>query len=124
MVESHLDRCSACYAFDRDVADLTRSVRHAPLERPRNPIVVTARRRVSFARVNSGVAAAVAVVSIGVAVQFATSEPEQSPAARPYLGASVHVTTDDELAREVRQILADGRAYDRRGENVGAAVPI
>jgi predicted anti-sigma-YlaC factor YlaD len=123
-MELHLDRCSACHAFDRDVAALTKSVRHAPLERPRNPIVVSARRRVSFARVNSGVAAAVAVVSIGVAVQFARSEPEQSPAARAYLGTSVHVATDDELAREVRQILAAGRAYDHDSPGDGSAVPI
>ncbi|OFW74425.1 MAG: hypothetical protein A2Y55_08195 [Actinobacteria bacterium RBG_16_68_12] len=123
MNESHLARCPECSAFERDVAMLTQSLRDAPLERPRDPVVVYAPRRVSFARVQVGVAAAVAVVSLGVAVQFAGSEPEQLPATRSSLGASFHVETDDELAREVRQILA-GRAYDRRSASDGSAVPI
>ena len=124
MMESHLARCPECGAFEQDVAMLTQSLRDAPLERPRYPVVVHAPRRVSFARVQVGVAAAVAVVSLGVAVQFAGSEPEQFPATRSPLGASFHVATDDELALEIRQILAAGRAYDRRTENVGSAVPI
>ena len=124
MMESHLDRCSECDAFEQDVAALTKSLRHAPLESPRRRVVVHAPRRVSFARVQVGVAAAVAVVSLGVAVQFAGSEPEQLPASWSSPGASFHVATDDELALEVRQILAAGHAYDRRTENVGSAVPI
>lgn len=124
MTESHLARCPECGAFEQDVAMLTQSLRDAPLERPRDPVVVYAPRRVSLARIHGGVAAAVAVVSLGVAVQFAGSEPEQLPATASSLGASFHVETDDELAREVRQILAAGRAYDRRSENVGSAVPI
>ncbi len=124
MVESHLDRCADCGAFEKDVATVTQTLRDAPLERPREPVVVLAPRRVSFARVQVGVAAAVAVVSLGVAVQFAGSEPEQFPATRPSLGANFHVETDDEVAQEVRQILAAGRAYERRSENVGSAVPI
>ena len=124
MMESHLARCPECGAFEQDMAMLTQSLRDAPLERPRDPIVVTAPRWASFARVQVGVAAAVAVVSLGVAVQFAGSEPEQLPATTSSLGASFHVETDDELAREVRQILAAGRAYDRRSESVGSAVPI
>jgi predicted anti-sigma-YlaC factor YlaD len=124
MMESHLIRCPSCGAFEREVTRLTQSLRDAPHERSRNPVVVHAPRRVSFARVQGGVAAAVAVVAFGVAVQFAGSEPEQLPATRSPLGASFHVETDAELAREVRQILAAGRAYDRRTENVGSAVPI
>lgn len=124
MMESHLTRCAACGAFERDVAKLTQSLRDAPLERLRNPVVVHAPRRVSFARIQGGVAAAVAVVAFGVAVQFAGSEPEQLSATNSSLGATFHVETDDELAREVRQILAAGRAYDRRVENAGSAVPI
>jgi len=120
MMESHITRCPACGAFEQDVAKLTQSLRDAPLERPRNPVVVQAPRRVSFARIQGGVAAAVAVVAFGIAVQFAGPEPEQLPATR----SSLHVATDDELALEVRQILAAGRAYDRRVENVGSAVPI
>ncbi|MGH3137429.1 MAG: zf-HC2 domain-containing protein [Gaiellaceae bacterium] len=125
LMESHLTRCPSCGAFEQDVVSLTQSLRDAPLERSRNPVVVHAPRRVSFARIQGGVAAAVAVVAFGVAVQFAGSEPEQQlPATGSSLGASFHVETDDELAREVRQIIADGRAYDRRTKNVGTAVPI
>lgn len=123
MMESHLTRCPACAAFERDVAKLTQSLRDAPLEMLRNPVVVHAPRRVSFARIQGGVAAAVAVVAFGVAVQFASSEPEQL-SGRSTLGGSVQFESYDQLANEVRQVLASGRAFDRRADNVSRAVPI
>jgi len=124
LVASHLDRCPECAAFERDVVDFTGSLRDAPLESPHRPVVVHAPRRVSFARVQGGVAAAVAVVALGVSVQFAGSEQEPFPATGSSLAASVNVETDDQLAREVRQILAARHAYDRRLESVASALPI
>lgn len=123
LMESHLTRCPECGAFEQDVARLTQSLRDAPLERSRNPVVIHAPRRVSFAHIQGGVAAAVAVVVFGIAVQFAGSEPAQLPG-RSTLGESVRFESYDELAHEVRQVLAGGRAFDRRTGNVGSAVPI
>jgi predicted anti-sigma-YlaC factor YlaD len=123
MLESHLARCPECAAFERDVTMLTQALRDAPLERPRTPVLVASPRRVSFVRIQGGVAAAVAVVALGLGVQFAGSEQEQLPA-QSALEEGVRFESYDELAREVRQVISSSRAFDRRQQNVGRSVPI
>lgn len=120
MVASHLARCPGCHAYERDTVMLTRLLREAPLESSRYPVVVHRPRRVSVARMQVGVAAALAVVVLGVAVQTAGLE-RQGSSSRSSIGAPVRYETYDELAREVQLILDNRRSYDQRNDDQGAA---
>jgi predicted anti-sigma-YlaC factor YlaD len=123
MMESHFGRCPECRAFERDAAGLTQLLRDAPIERLPYPLVVRRPRRVSVARMQVGFAAALAVAVLGVAVQLTGSEPQRS-STLPSLEEPVQFETASQLAREVEQILAYQRAYDRRPNSQGPAVPI
>ena len=114
MVESHLELCSSCRAFREDVTALTSELRAAEPELLSQPIVVSRRRRVSFARLQIGVAAAVAVVAVGAMAQVTGSRTERSTFRSPERFA-----TYTQLAREVEQIVADARAFDHsQGEQL------
>jgi anti-sigma factor RsiW len=114
MMAAHLARCSDCATFEADVVRVTESLRSAPLEPLRHPIVIRRPRRISVARLQVGVAAALAVVVLGGITQIATNEPE------PAFATPARFDTSRQLIREVNQIIADGRAFSRRGE----AMPI
>ena len=121
MLEPHLDRCADCRAFADDVASFTRDLRDAPLEPLGFPIVVGGRRRrVALARAQFGIAAAVAVAVISSVLQVAipssttTSQAFRSPTQFP---------TSAQVAREVHQIIADGRAFDRHRQG-GRTLPM
>ena len=118
MVAAHLERCADCRAFREDVTAFTGELREARLEELEHPIVVRhPGRRVSFARVQIGVAAAVAVVVVGALAQVAGSKPDNSP----LLTTPARFGTTGQLEREVRQIVADGRAF---GHEQGYDLPI
>ena len=124
MMESHLARCPECHAYERDAAALTRLLREAPLERPLYPPVVRRPRRVSVARMQVGVAAALAVAVLGVTLQMTGPEPQRSSVLLS-LDEPLKFETTTQLAREVKQIIAYQRAYDRRDTTQGStAVPI
>jgi hypothetical protein len=74
MVSAHLERCPDCRAYRDEVAAFTSALRAAPLERMERPVALRRPRRVIAARLQVGVAAAFAVVALGVATQIA-SEP-------------------------------------------------
>jgi predicted anti-sigma-YlaC factor YlaD len=108
MLASHLERCSECGAFAVDVASFTTDIRTAPLEQLTYPIVVRRSPRPVLARVQVGVAAAVAVAVIGSVLHIAI------PASRSAGASTQTITkfqTSDQVAREVRQIIADGKAF-------------
>jgi anti-sigma factor RsiW len=117
MVAAHLARCPDCQEFKADVLGFTYELRAAPLEPLDHPIAVHRPRRVSFPRMQVGIAAAVAVVAIGGLAQIAGSKPEQSP----LLSKPVHFGTSTQLTREVEQIVADGRAFSHEQ---GSALPL
>jgi anti-sigma factor RsiW len=77
MLEGHLDRCAACATYADDVRDLTERIRSAPLHTMRRPVVVRRARHVSAARVQVGIAAALALAALGLGTQLA-AEPNQS----------------------------------------------
>jgi len=116
MLAAHLDRCPECRAFEADVSAFTQELRTAQLQELEHPIVVRRPRRVSLARVQVGVAAAVAVVALGVVGQITGSESDRSPLAAP-----VRFETSSDAAREVKQILADARAFKH---TQGRAIPV
>jgi predicted anti-sigma-YlaC factor YlaD len=112
MLASHLERCPECRAFEADLIAFTNELRSAEPESLEHPIVFRRQRRVSFARVQVGVAAAVAVIALGAGAQVMESEPAQESFRSP-----VRFATSNQLTREVQQIVADGRAFEHRQGN-------
>jgi anti-sigma factor RsiW len=98
MVSAHLERCPECRAYRDDVASFTSAVRAAPLEPVERPIVLRRPRRVIAARLQVGVAAAFAVVALGVAGQIA-SEP-QGPSSSPSGSREISYPTLRAIERE------------------------
>ncbi len=81
MVAAHLERCSDCRAYESEVTAFTGLLRQAPLKEMESPVVVRRPRRTIAARLQAGVAAAVAVAALGAASQVA---PEgEGPAPSP-----------------------------------------
>jgi anti-sigma factor RsiW len=74
MVAAHLERCADCLAYQSEVSSFTHALRQAPLELMTNPVVVRRGRRHVTARLQVGVAAAVAVAALGAASQVAPEE--------------------------------------------------
>lgn len=70
MLAAHLLRCSDCREFASSVQAFTDDLRAAPLESPRQPILVRGRtRRVSFTVAQISAAATLAVAVLGVLSQ-------------------------------------------------------
>ena len=110
MLASHLGRCADCSEFEASVVAVTNDLRSAPLEPVPHPIVVRRdRRRAPVARMQIGIAAAVAVAVLGAVSQVLPGESE------PAFAAPQRYATTSQLAREVQQIIADGKAFSKRG---------
>src|SRR5207244_3574511 len=56
MLSAHLDRCDDCSDYARDLSRITDDLRSAPLEQLTHPLVVQRLRRLSFPRMQVGVA--------------------------------------------------------------------
>jgi anti-sigma factor RsiW len=116
LVESHVRRCADCAAYQDEVVAVTAMLREAPLEPLERPVVVSRPgRRVSLAGMQVGVAAAVAVAVLGVAAQLQPSQPE------PALSSPTKYATYEQLSREVKQIIANGRRFQKSS---GSTLPI
>ncbi len=109
MLELHLDRCADCRTFDAQAAEFTRRLRAAPLEPLGFPIEIRRTRRTSLARAQVGIAAVVAIAVIGSVLQIAL--PGASTSGR--LPTPDRFPTSRQVDREVKQIIADGRAFDQ-----------
>ena len=82
MLSAHLGRCELCRLYAEDVEEFTLALRAAePLELAR-PIVVRRPRRLALARMQAGVAAVLALVSLGLASQLAPSSTGQASLSR------------------------------------------
>jgi anti-sigma factor RsiW len=81
MVAAHLERCPDCRAYESEVTAFTRLLRQAPLKEIESPVVVRRPHRTIAARLQAGVAAAVAVAALGAASQVAPEgeDPARSP---------------------------------------------
>jgi anti-sigma factor RsiW len=115
MLDSHLARCADCTEYEADVAQITADLRAAPLEPMERPVVIRRPRRVSALRLQTGVAAALAVAVLGAASQI--SAPDSEPA----FASPERYPTSRQLTREVHQVIADGRAF---GDAQGTALPL
>ena len=116
MLDAHLGRCADCAAYDADARAFTTELRAAPLEPLARPIVLgRPGRRVSVARMQVGVAAAVAVAVLGVWTQVTGT------AAEPAYSSPTKYATYEQLSREVQQIIRNGRTFQR---SRGSTLPI
>lgn len=78
MLSSHLSRCADCGTYADEVTMFTDALRSAPLEALERPVVLRRPRRHVAARLQVGVAAALAFAAFGLGSQLATSG-SQSP---------------------------------------------
>ena len=120
MLAAHLSHCADCRAYEADVVRITTELRSAPLERMDNPIVIRRPRRVSALRLQAGVAAALAIATVGVVLQTAVPGPERSSS--PYTRTLTQFGNSGEAAQELRQIIADARAFKRHGQKSTVAM--
>lgn len=113
MLELHLARCDDCRTFDAQVTEFTQDLREAPLVPLGFPIEIRRTRRTALARAQVGIAAVVAIAVIGSVLQIAlpgTSTSEQS------FRSPSRFPTARQVDREVKQILADSRAFDAHAQ--------
>lgn len=73
MLDAHLARCADCSAYADDVRRFTVELRETPLEVLERPVVIERRRRYVAARLQIGVAAALAFAALGLGTQLAAS---------------------------------------------------
>jgi predicted anti-sigma-YlaC factor YlaD len=111
MVASHLERCTACEAYEAEVRSFTHALREAPLEPMARPVVIHRRRRQIGARVQVAAAAAVAIAALVGAGEALRGQQldVKSPNFVPEGAAHINYMTRQDVERE-QAILARARA--------------
>jgi hypothetical protein len=100
MLDAHLARCTDCADYADGVRSLTRTLRAAPLESPASPIAIRRTRRSAFGRFQVSATAALAIVALSVAGQFAFTSPE-GPVLQESPGVIQQFQTRGELEQEL-----------------------
>ncbi len=113
MVSSHLERCGECHSYRVEARAFTRLLRDAPTERMTTPVCVRRPRRSYAGRVQAGIAAAAAVVALGVATQVSeqhdgVNSPGLQKIRYPTLGQIEREQTLLKHVRSGKRILLDG----------------
>jgi anti-sigma factor RsiW len=98
MVAAHLERCPDCRAYKSEVTTFTGLLRQAPLKEMESPVVVRKPHRTIAARLQAGVAAAVAVAALGAASQVAPDA--QGPAGSPSESRQIQYPSLRQIERE------------------------
>ena len=98
MVAAHLERCPDCRAYKSEVTTFTGLLRQAPLKEMETPVVVRKPHRTIAARLQAGVAAAVAVAALGAASQVAPDA--QGPAGSPSESRQIQYPSLRQIERE------------------------
>lgn len=120
LVAAHLARCAECRAFEASVRQLTRELREAPLESPRQPISLPRLpRRVALATAQASAAATVLIAILGAFTQFGVQEQQSRTAAST--PARNLFTTSWQPELELAQI--DGAVSHLRGVNRPGPLP-
>ncbi len=73
MVTAHIERCHDCRLFADEIEEFTLQLRAAPLMALERPIAVRRPRRLSILRMQTGVAAVLALAAVGLASQVTPS---------------------------------------------------
>jgi predicted anti-sigma-YlaC factor YlaD len=96
MVDSHLARCEQCEAYSASVVEFTSALRDAPAVPLPRPVVVSHARRFSIARLQIGVAAALALAALGLGTHLSSSR-----SGAELSGTITRYPTQSELDREL-----------------------
>ncbi len=110
MLDAHLIRCPDCRAYAADVAAFTTELRSAPLEQIERELVFHRPRRVTLAHLQVGSAAALAIALLGSVLQLGFPGAERSST---LVQPPTRFPTLAEGRSEMRQVIADGRAFER-----------
>jgi predicted anti-sigma-YlaC factor YlaD len=119
MLAAHLERCAECREYQEDLVAFTRELREAPFEQLSYPIEVHRPRRASLAWAQIGVAAAVAVAVFGTLTQLG---PMSEHGRASTFGTPTQFQGSRQAAQEMRQIIADSRAFKRAVDGSARAV--
>jgi anti-sigma factor RsiW len=111
MLDSHLASCLSCRNYAADVVAFTTELRNAPLERMSRPIHIHRPRHVATARVHVGLVAALAIAVVGSVLQLGLPAPQGGS---PRDELPTRFPTLAEGQNEMKQVIADGRAFERR----------
>jgi hypothetical protein len=114
MLTAHLLRCYDCRMFEQSVRKFTDDLRAAPLESPRQPILVRRGRRISVTAAQISAAATLAVAVLGVLSQVGLPST-QDPASRSTTANLFKTSWQPE--RELAQIDAHLPGTNRPGPN-------
>ena len=104
MVGRHLRRCGGCRAFEADVTAFSQALREAPAELMEAPVVVAGRPRRIVARLQVGVAAALAIAALGAASQVVRNS--ESSALPSFRGEQVRFPSEKQLQEELALLRA------------------
>jgi anti-sigma factor RsiW len=117
MLDAHLTRCSECALYADDVRRFTGEIREAPLEPLRRPVVVERRGRYVAARLQIGVAAALAFAALGLGTQLASSTESGDASLSRFEGAPNLSPPPAVLEREqaILQVVKPGTPLPRPG---------
>ena len=117
MLASHLLRCDGCRAYSDEVNGFTTALRSAPAERPAHPVVVRRPpRRVHVARIQVGVAAVLAVATVGVATQVIDSTGHSGSAERSQFGQQLSPPSSTmEREQAILSVVRPGRPLPPSG---------
>ncbi len=115
MLDSHLARCQQCRAYSASVVEFTSALRAAPPGPLLRPVIISHARRVSIARIQIGVAAALALAALGLGTQLSSAR-----SGTEFTGTITHYPTQSELDHELAML---GNLSDRdRPVSAGALV--
>ena len=115
MLDAHLARCQQCRAYSASVVEFTSALRAAPAVPLLRPVIIARARRVSIARIQIGVAAALALAALGLGTQLSSAR-----SGTEFSGAITHYPTQSELDHELAML---GNLSDRdRPVSAGALV--
>jgi predicted anti-sigma-YlaC factor YlaD len=111
MLDAHLARCADCAAYADDVRTFTVELREAPLLALERPVAVTRRGRYVAARLQLGVAAALALAALGLGTQVASSTDSGDTSLSRYEGTPNLSPSRAVLDREqaILQVVKPGR---------------
>jgi anti-sigma factor RsiW len=111
MLDAHLARCPTCQTYSADVTSFTTQLRNAPLEPVGRSVQVHRPGHASLARVHVGLAAAVAIAVVGSVLQLGLPATHRA-STRDELPSRFPTLSDGQ--NEMKQVIADGRAFERR----------
>jgi predicted anti-sigma-YlaC factor YlaD len=117
MLDAHIARCADCAAYADDVRTFTRELREAPMLVPSRRVVVARRGRYAAARLQIGVAAALAFAALGLGTQLAASSESGDTSLSRFEGSPSLSPPGSVLEREqaILEVVKPGTPLPRPG---------